>query len=222
LVFSLLFFFIDPPGVAMTLDVVTIEHSENSQVLIKPAAKVKFPLSPEDQNFIAAFKQKADQLQGVGLAAPQVGVSKQIIAISISEDAKAIRNNAFEVVPLTILINPQYTPAPDATLIADWEGCFSVRETYGKVPRYDKINYTAQNEQGETIQATAQGLTARVLQHEIDHIQGILITNRLTPDCVQGKPKEMMAQRLKEMTPAQQAIFEKITHSQEKATGKKF
>ncbi len=193
----------------MALDLVSIEHGPNPEVLTHPAAVVTFPLSAEDKKLIDEMKEMVVRIDGVGLAAPQVGVSKQIIVYYISEDAVTLRENTNEVIPPTALINPQYKPAPDAKIVYDWEGCFSVVDTTGKVPRYDKISYTAYTPEGKPINAIAQGFTARVLQHEIDHIQGILIIHRLTKDCVQGNPTDMMLVRIREMTPEQRAVLRK-------------
>lgn len=200
----------------MPLDIITIEHSEHFEVLTQPANPVTFPLSLEVQALIDAMKAKLLTLKGVGLAAPQVGVNKQIIVFTISEEAKSLRNDANEVIPMTVLINPQYAATVDATLVHDWEACFSVTQIMGKVPRYNKISYTAQTPEGKKIKAYAQGFTARVLQHEIDHVHGFLITNRLDASCVQGHPKDMQAQRYQDLSPSQIEIVKKLTAEQEK------
>lgn len=199
----------------MQLDLVIIEEQPHAPVLTQPAKPVAFPLSNEDREFIAALKAKALSLGGVGLAAPQVGVPKQIIAFSINEQAKSLRKNA-EVVPLTVFINPEYYPVEGSAILTDWEGCFSVKDTYGKVPRYEKIYYSAQTESGEKISGIAEGFTARVLQHEIDHLRGLLIIDRLTPDCVYGSPKDMMPLRAKEFRPEQKRIFDAVMAKQKK------
>jgi peptide deformylase len=100
-------------------------------------------------------------------------------------------------------------------LVYDWEGCFSVKETTGKVPRYNVISYFAQTPEGVLINAIAKGFTARVLQHEIDHIQGVLITHRLTPDCLQGHPDDMMILRFQEFSPEQQELVKQIIAQRE-------
>lgn len=201
----------------MSLAIVTIEHGPHAEVLTQPAAKVTFPLSTENQILISHMKEMVLEIKGVGLAAPQIGVSKQIIVYTISEDAKCMRNNATDIIPVTVLINPQYTPMPDAKFAYDWEGCFSVNETTGKVPRYDKISYSAQDIDGQIINGTATGFTARVLQHEIDHIHGILIINRLTPDCIQGHPNDMMFLRYQELNKEQKTLMKKMILQREKS-----
>lgn len=199
----------------MLKTIVVVETSENAQILKEEASTLSFPLSAEDEAIIEALKNKLITIGGVGLAAPQVGVAKQIIAIHISEDAAAVRQSACPV-PLTVLINPSYTPHPETKLFYDWEGCFSVSETMGKVPRYDRISYKAQSEDGKLIEKEATGFTARVLQHEIDHVHGTLILDRLTDDCVQGAPAAMQELRMKELSPEQQEIARKILANQAK------
>lgn len=193
----------------MPLDVVTIEHGPHPEVLRSEAQAIIFPLSKEDLDFIEKLKDTFLKLNGVGLAAPQVGVAKKIIIYGISESAAFIRENA-KVVPATVLINPHYTPTEDAQLFHDWEGCFSVEKLTGKVPRYNKIHYTACLTDGSVISEIAEGFTARVLQHEIDHVNGTLITDRLTADCVQGSPQEMSQLRYKEMSTEQLQRIQKM------------
>src|SRR5689334_22410078 len=130
----------------MAYDLITIENSPHPEVLTQVAQAVTFPLSEEEIEIIAAMKRMAISLKGVGLAAPQIGIAKQIIVYHVSEEVTVLRKDAHEIVPLTVLIKPSYTPAPDANLVYDWEACFSVTQTMGKVPRYDQINYTAQTE----------------------------------------------------------------------------
>ncbi len=194
----------------MPLDIITIEQSDSNQTLTQPASTVSFPLSKENLTLISQMKELLTQKKGVGLAAPQVGYSQKIIIYVISEEAKALRRDAKEIVSMTVLINPSYKPSPDATLVQDWEGCFSVAKTYGKVPRYNKISYKAQLIDGTPIQEEASGFTARVLQHEIDHLEGKLILDRLTSDCLQGSPQDMMPLRLQEFTPEQREIAQRL------------
>lgn len=183
----------------MPLDLVTIEQGPHPEVLQHEAASVQLPLSEEDKHFVEALKEKFLEIHGVGLAAPQVGVAKKIIVYGISEDAAYIRKDAV-VVPPTVLINPNYLPTEDAEIFHDWEGCFSVATQTGKVPRYTKIKYTAYLPDGTYIDEVASGFTARVLQHEIDHVYGKIITDRLTDNCVQGSPTEMAKIRFLELT----------------------
>lgn len=182
----------------MLLDIVTLEYGPHSEVLLEVAQEVSFPLSKEDQKFIEDLKETFLSIHGVGLAAPQVGVARQIIVYQITPDAAAIRKEASPQ-PLQVFINPNYEPTKDAQLIQDWEGCFSVATKMGKVPRYNKIHLTAFTPEGQKISQVVEGFTARVLQHEIDHVQGFLMTHRLTEECLQGSHEEMMQYRIQEM-----------------------
>jgi peptide deformylase len=202
----------------MPLDIITIEQSDQSKTLTQPASEVSFPLSKENLALISQMKAILDQNKGVGLAAPQVGHSQKIIVYVISEEAIALRKDAKEVVPMTVLINPSYKPIAGASLVQDWEGCFSVAKTYGKVPRYTKISYSAKLIDGTPIQAEASGFTARVLQHEIDHVEGKLILDRLTPECLQGEPQDMMPIRLSEFTPEQREIAQRLLTANRSST----
>lgn len=197
----------------MPFDLVTIEDFPNSPVLTQEAQAVSFPLSEDDQTIIAVLKEKVLTIKGVGLAAPQIGAPRKIFVINIDKEAASIRDDG-RPYPLTTFVNPSYTPTADAKICYDWEGCFSVKDTTGKVPRYDKIHFRAQHADGTPFETVADGLLARVLQHETDHLEGTLILDRLTPDCVQGNPKDMAIVRYKELSPEKRqeyrASIEKI------------
>lgn len=180
----------------MSLNFVTIEHSPNAKdMLKKPCKSIDFPLSQEIIDLIEEMKKKMIAEDGVGLAANQIGQHIRLAIYHVPEDALDFREDATEVVPITVLINPKYTPIPEEGLVTDWEGCFSVAETVGKVPRYKAIQYEAQDTEGRLIQEIARGFRARVIQHEIDHLDGLLILDRLTPDCIHGSKEEMMKYR---------------------------
>lgn len=204
----------------MDFELVSIENHPNAAVLTHESETVSFPLSDSDMLVIKALEETVIREQGVGVAAPQIGVPRKIIVVHISEKQAKVRADA-EAIPLTTFINPSYTPMPDAKLIADWEGCMSVENTTGKVPRYDKIRYTAQRPDGTKIDDIATDFTARVLQHEIDHVEGKLILDRLTPDCLQGHPSDMMVKRYQEL-PAEKRVKYRLALSEilEKGQGR--
>ena len=102
---------------------------------------------------------------GVGLAAPQVGISKRIITIDGEEDG------------LIVLINPMIVKS-EGEVVAE-EGCLSVPGIYSQVKRSSKVTVKALNENGDPIEITKEGLAARALQHEIDHLDGILFIDRV-------------------------------------------
>lgn len=115
-------------------------------------------------------------LDGAGLAAPQVNVSKRVVVFSVENNP---RYPDAEVVPTTVLINPVITPLDDERNDG-WEGCLSVPGLRGKVPRFTHIRYTGFDQFGNPIDRTVSGFHARVVQHECDHLDGILYPQRMT------------------------------------------
>jgi peptide deformylase len=115
------------------------------------------------------------ELDGVGLAAPQIGVSLRVVIFEVNANP---RYPDAESVPQTVLINPILTPLSD-TLEEDWEGCLSVPGMRGLVPRYTKLRYQGRDEKGGLIDRTVSGFHARVVQHECDHLEGILYPMRI-------------------------------------------
>ncbi len=194
----------------MPLKIVTIEQPEYTRVLKSKAHVVSFPLDDDDRELIVHMKDKLEALGGVGLAAPQVNVPRQIIAVYIPEEATLLRDNVDAFYPMHIMINPTYEPVSQAVISYDFEGCYSVSSKAGKVPRYHQINVSYQDMCGHAHQLLARGFYARVLQHEIDHLNGILIVDRLTLDCVQGSAQDMALLRRAELSEDRQVIFDKL------------
>ena len=114
---------------------------------------------------------------GAGLAAPQIGVDLQLVIFG--SDAVNPRYPDAPVVPRTVLINPVIT-ALDADKEDGWEGCLSVPGMRGVVPRYSTIRYTGFDQYGDPIDRTVDGFHARVVQHECDHLLGLLYPMRMT------------------------------------------
>lgn len=115
---------------------------------------------------------------GVGLAAPQIGISKRIIVFKVpGERATAAANDG--PLELQVLINPEIEPL-SGEMELDWEGCLSIPGLKGEVPRYRKIAYRGFDLQGEKVLRQAEGFHARVVQHEVDHLDGILYPERMT------------------------------------------
>ena len=114
---------------------------------------------------------------GAGLAAPQIGVDFQLVIFGT--DAVNPRYPEAPLVPRTVLINPVIT-ALDAEKEDGWEGCLSVPGMRGVVPRYAKIRYTGFDQYGDPIDRTVDGFHARVVQHECDHLLGLLYPMRMT------------------------------------------
>jgi peptide deformylase len=114
-------------------------------------------------------------LNGAGLAAPQIGVPLRVVIFGVEKNE---RYPDAEPVPFTILCNPELTPL-DAVLEEGWEGCLSVPGMRGLVPRYTRLRYTGFDERGHRIEREAGGFHARVVQHECDHLDGILYPMRI-------------------------------------------
>jgi len=151
-------------------------------VLGQVSAPVADPAAPEVGRLIMDMLDTMEDAQGTGLAAPQVYVPLRIVAFFIS-GARAKREDGAEAeaedVPLTILINPAVEPLNDA-MVLGWEACLSVPGLMGEVPRYSAVRYRGWTPKGEEIVREAHGFHARVVQHECDHLDGILYPRRMT------------------------------------------
>ncbi len=112
---------------------------------------------------------------GAGLAAPQIGVGLRVVVFGVERNT---RYPDAEAVPYTVLINPEITPLSEATEEA-WEGCLSLPGMRGLVPRYTQLRYRGRDENGALIDRTVSGFHARVVQHECDHLDGILYPMRI-------------------------------------------
>ena len=112
---------------------------------------------------------------GIGLAAPQVHISKRII---IYRDPLEESKNNDKKIDINVLINPSYKKDGDETN-DDWEGCLSIPGMLGKVRRFKKIIFKGSSISGKIIKKKAEGLHARIIQHECDHLDGLLYTSRL-------------------------------------------
>ena len=198
------------PSSSEALTLVTLESSTRA-VLKQTAQAVTFPLIESDKNLITAMKSLLFELGGVGLAAPQVDKNRAIIAVYIPEDAASIRDDATPY-PMRILLNPRYEAVHPKETARDIEGCYSVTHKAGEVPRYKSIKLTFYDEQGNKHTSTENGFYARVLQHEIDHLNGILIVDRITPDCVQGTREEMQAYHREHLPPEKRKLYDEMVN----------
>ena len=131
--------------------------------------------SPSMQKFIDDMIETMKEYDGVGLAADQVHESKQIAVLEVAENPRY--PNKPEV-PLTVLVNPKITPLSDA-MEEDWEGCLSIPDLRGKVPRYMGIRVRAWDRHGQELDYIANGFHARVIQHEFDHLNGQVYLDRM-------------------------------------------
>lgn len=131
--------------------------------------------TPELASLLADMRDTMAHLNGAGLAAPQIGVALRVVIFGVHANP---RYPDVEEVPDTVLINPQLTPL-DAGIEEGWEGCLSVPGMRGWVPRFSRIRYSGRDERGNPFERTAQGFHARVVQHECDHLDGILYPMRI-------------------------------------------
>jgi peptide deformylase len=133
--------------------------------------------SPEIQRLIDDMFNTMREYQGVGLAAPQVHESVRLFVAGFSP-ASDEEEERPERVPELVLINPEIKTLGDAVQ-EDWEGCLSIPDIRGRVPRAQQIIVQAYDRRGKRIELRAGGFTARVIQHETDHLDGILFFDRM-------------------------------------------
>ncbi len=131
--------------------------------------------TPELRELLIDMHDTMAALNGAGLAAPQIGVSLQVVIFGV---AKNPRYPQAEEVPYTVLINPTLEPIGE-TMDEGWEGCLSVPGMRGLVPRHRHLRYRGFDPFGEPIDRTVQDFHARVVQHEVDHLLGILYPMRI-------------------------------------------
>ena len=137
-------------------------------VLIRPADPVPDPTAPEIRRLVADMAETMEDASGLGLAAPQVHVPLRLFVW---------RGGAGNVIAL---INPEVEPVGDATEDG-WEGCLSIPGLRGSVPRFARIRFRGVDIEGRPVEGEAAGLAARVIQHETDHLDGVLYPMRM-PD----------------------------------------
>jgi peptide deformylase len=143
--------------------------------------KIAEPVSPEAigapsiQQLIDDLIETMIEYDGAGLAAPQVHVSQQIVVFEVEGNP---RYPDAESIPLTVLINPKITPMTQR-MEEDWEGCLSVPDLRGKVPRYTQVRIEAYDRHGKKVNYVAKDFEARVAQHECDHLAGTVFLDRM-------------------------------------------
>ena len=131
--------------------------------------------TPALENLLADMRDTMQDLNGAGLAAPQIGVGLRVVIFGMDYNP---RYPEAAPVPYTVLINPQLTPLGDE--IEDgWEGCLSVPGMRGVVPRFRNLRYTGVDAHGQPIDRSVNDFHARVVQHEVDHLDGILYPRRI-------------------------------------------
>jgi peptide deformylase len=135
-------------------------------------ADLKDPLITQ---IITEMTEAMQRLGGVGIAAPQIGYKKRIMIFGFE---RSERYPDEKPVPFTILINPVFTPLSEV-MNDGWEGCLSVPGLRGLIPRFSEIKYEGLDPQGNKIEREASNFHARMIQHECDHLDGILFPQRI-------------------------------------------
>jgi peptide deformylase len=131
--------------------------------------------TPELENLLQDMQDTMRNLNGAGLAAPQIGVGLRVVIFGFEANP---RYPEADPVPFTVLINPVLTPIGEAQ-DEDWEGCLSVPGMRGLVPRYRELRYRGFDAAGNPIDRSVRDFHARVVQHEVDHLDGILYPRRI-------------------------------------------
>ncbi len=145
-------------------------------ILRSRAKPVERFATAELRELVADMKETMAARNGAGLAAPQIGVGLRVVIFGVERNP---RYPDAEEVPFTVLVNPQLLMLT-REVEEGWEGCLSVPGMRGLVPRYRKLRYTGFDEEGVPIGREAEGFHARVVQHECDHLDGILYPQRMT------------------------------------------
>ncbi len=149
-------------------------------LLLQKAAPITLFDTLELHQLIQDMEDTMLAMSGAGIAAPQIGVSLQVVIFG----QKELKNHNprypdADSVPYTVLLNPELTPLSDE-LEEGWEGCLSVPGMRGIVPRYARMKYKGYDQYGNAIERLVSGFHARVVQHECDHLNGVLYPMRIT------------------------------------------
>jgi len=195
-------------------------------VLRRRAAPVEDPTDPEVRRLVGDMLETMEDADGTGLAAPQVHVPQRIVVFYVAAeraaraDAGAAGAEADEdpaaddglAVPLTVLINPVIEPLTEE-MVVGWEACLSVPDLAGQVPRYTAVRYRGLGLDGREILREARGFHARVVQHECDHLDGILYPQRMTDLATLTFTSELRERAAAEQPPAEPASEQTAAHA---------
>jgi peptide deformylase len=146
-------------------------------VLRRVAAKVDDPTDPEIARLAADMRETLEEIGASGVAAPQVFVEKRVVVYRISA-ARIPSGSDLRPVDWTVMVNPEITPLTKDK-ISVWERCLSIPGLHGKVSRFARISIRYQTTEGATVEQQARGTWAALLQHECDHLDGILYPMRM-------------------------------------------
>jgi peptide deformylase len=146
-------------------------------ILRQIAEPIEDPTSPDVAELAEDMRETLAHIGASGIAAPQVFVSKRLVVYRMIA-ARIPAGSGIEPVDWTVLVNPQITPLTDETAPV-WERCLSIPGLHGKVPRYPRISLAYQTLSGESVTVEAHGTWAALLQHECDHLDGLLYPSRM-------------------------------------------
>jgi peptide deformylase len=156
------------------LEIVKMGHPALKRV----AEPVADPCAPEIARLVADMRETLEAIDANGLAAPQVQVNKRVVVYRVP--ARRVPKGARQQpVPWTVMVNPVIVPLTDEKKPI-WERCLSLPGLYGKVPRYTRVHISFATLNGEHVERDAVGFHAMLLQHECDHLDGILYPMRMT------------------------------------------
>lgn len=144
--------------------------------LLQAAERVEIFDTLEFKTLIQDMQDTMEAENGAGLAAPQIGVGLQVVIFGVEKNS---RYPDAEEVPYTVLVNPVVKPITQS-MEEDWEGCLSLPGMRGMVPRFSRVRYQGFDQFGKSIDRSVDGFHSRVVQHECDHLQGVLYPMRIT------------------------------------------
>lgn len=163
------------------LEILTVDNPEQFKVLRSKSKRVQ-RVTPKLADFARQMLETMRQANGVGLAAPQVGLLMRFFVVELPEDEET-----GEPAETYMLFNPEIIKGRGEQI--GYEGCLSIPGYVGEVARQQRVTVQGLNDKGKAVRITAEGYLARVFQHEIDHLDGILFTERLTdPATLQPVP----------------------------------
>lgn len=159
--------------IATYKDIITLPHKN----LRKRSTKVglindeMLDLAKRMKEATLSWESKREHEVGVALAAIQINELKKMIIIRNNFDDKSDKT-------FNVLVNPVITKR-EGPIVEDFEGCLSIKDIYGKVPRHSKVKIKAQDIKGREVRITAEGFLARIFQHEIDHTKGVMFIDHI-------------------------------------------
>lgn len=167
--------FVMPVSTMSLLPIITPKNP----ILRKPAEEIDTIDDPELQSLIDNMIETMMDAPGVGLAAPQVAVSRRLIVVRLPDDEESKREYGDDAGVLYVLINPEITKK-SREMVEGVEACLSIPGYFGKVDRFEQVIVKGLDRHGEAVKIKAKGWLARVFQHEIDHLDGVLFIDRAT------------------------------------------